>query len=330
MKIKFSSLPTSGEKIQVSFDGGQSFNDYNVEDVRESGIQLDENQDYSLIQVKSSSSLLKNLEVIKKISLSDPDVLSGCSFITDMTVDSSWPFCVTGIILPDGVTEIKAADNGYSCGESSFTLDAMFPNLRTIELPDTVTAIRSYAFYGSQISSLDIPNSVTTIDYNAFNGCTNLTSINIPDSVTSISINVFQGCSSLTSITIPDSVTTIGDSAFQYCSGLTSINISGRVTSISGYAFNGCTSLTSIEIPNSVTSIGQSAFSSCTSLTSIEIPNSVTSIGQSAFYDCSNLKTINYTGTEDQWNAIAKGTNWNKNCPSDMVINYNYVGSVLA
>ena len=69
MKIKFSALPTSGEKIQVSFDGGNTFTEYNVEDVRESGIQLDENQDYRLIQIKSSSSLLKNLEVVKKRNL---------------------------------------------------------------------------------------------------------------------------------------------------------------------------------------------------------------------------------------------------------------------
>jgi hypothetical protein len=43
---------------------------------------------------------------------------------------------------------------------------------------------------------------------------------------------------------------------------------------------------------------------------------------------CSELKTINYTGTEDQWNAITKGTNWNQNCPSDMVINFNYVKEI--
>jgi hypothetical protein len=217
MKIKFSALPTSGEKIQVSFDGGNTFTEYNVEDVRESGIQLDENQDYSLIQIKSSSSLLKNLAVVKKICLSDPDSLSSCSFITDMTVDSRWPYCVTGIVLPDGITEFTAIDDGCSCGGSYISLSTMYPNLKTIKMPNTVTVIGSYAFSNCQMESFDIPDSVNTIGDYAFSDCTGLTSITIPDSVTSIGDYAFSGCSGLTNVTIPDSVTSIGNSAFNGC-----------------------------------------------------------------------------------------------------------------
>ena len=68
MKIEFTDLPTSGGKIQVSFDGGSSFADYNVEDVRESGISLEDNQDYEKIQIRGPANVLKNLNVVKNIS----------------------------------------------------------------------------------------------------------------------------------------------------------------------------------------------------------------------------------------------------------------------
>ncbi len=116
-----------------------------------------------------------------------------------------------------------------------------------------------------------------------FSNCTLLTSVTIPESITSIGICAFDGCTSLTSITIPESVTNIGYYVFSNCSSLTEIIIPNSVTSIDSSAFDGCTSLTSITIPDSVTSIGDRAFSGCTSLKSITIPDSITSIGYDAF-----------------------------------------------
>ena len=96
-----------------------------------------------------------------------------------------------------------------------------------------------------------------------------MTSVTIPNSVTSIGNYVFCDCWDLTSVTIGNSVTSIGNYAFYYCWDLTSITIPNSVTSIGNYAFYNCSDLTSITIPESVTSIGNSAFNECYRLTEI-------------------------------------------------------------
>ena len=87
-----------------------------------------------------------------------------------------------------------------------------------------------------------------------------MTSITIPDSVTTIKMNAFHGCTGLTSLTIPGGVTEIGAYAFYGCTGLTRVTIGNGVTSIPMEAFNGCISLTEVTIPASVTSIRSDAF----------------------------------------------------------------------
>ena len=165
--------------------------------------------------------------------------------------------------------------------------------MTSITIPNSVTSIGYDTFCGcTGLTSVTIPNSVTSIGQNAFSNCTGLTSVDIPNSVTSIGNYAFERCSGLTSVTIPNSVTSIGDFVFQYCSGLTSVTIPISVTSIGNSAFSYCRSLTSVTIPNSVKSIDKSAFSECSSLTSITIPNSVTSISDEAFAKCSNLENV--------------------------------------
>ena len=156
-----------------------------------------------------------------------------------------------------------------------------------------VVEIGSLAFQGcDNMTSVTIPNSVTSIGNNAFVDCRGLTSVTIPKEVTSAGFGIFNYCTGLTSVIIENGVTEIWESTFSGCTGLTSVSIPDGVTSIGKRAFVGCTGLTSISIPNSVTSIGERAFADCTGLTSVSIPNSVTSIGERAFADCTNLTSI--------------------------------------
>ena len=101
-------------------------------------------------------------------------------------------------------------------------------------------------------------------NYGSFERCSGLTSVTIPNSVTSIGSSAFSGCIGLTSVTIPNSVTSIGDYVFYNCIGLTSVTIPNSVDSIGHGAFWGCSSLTSVTIPNSVISIGDDAFDAYT------------------------------------------------------------------
>ena len=85
------------------------------------------------------------------------------------------------------------------------------------------------------------------------------------------------------------------------------------MTSIGDSAFANCSGLTSITIPDSVASVGNKVFHGCYRLTNVTIGNGVTSIGEYAFYGCWGLTSIEYEGTNEQWNLVLKGVNWNYN-----------------
>lgn len=133
---------------------------------------------------------------------------------------------------------------------------------------------------------------VTRFEKNCFAGCTDLTSIIIPSSVTSLGNDCFLDCSSLTSITIPSSVTSLGNECFKGCYCLNSIAIPSSITSLSDNCFNNCVSLKSVTIPLSVRSIGDGCFYNCESITNVAIPSSVTSLGDYCFSGCKGLISI--------------------------------------
>ena len=184
--------------------------------------------------------------------------------------------------------------------------------ITSITIPDSVTTIGSFAFFicpNLATVTFGENSQLTTIREYAFYACPSLTSINIPDSVTTIGDFVFWFCSNLTTVTLGENsqLTTIGINAFRDCSSLTSINIPSSVTTILSRAFSDCSNLTTVTFGENsqLTTIGNSAFYGDSSLTSINIPSSVTSIGNSAFEDCSNLTTVTF-GENSQLTKIGE------------------------
>lgn len=212
-------------------------------------------------------------------------------------VTGAIPYTVS-VTIPATVTNGGNTYTVTSIGSGAFG-DCRY--LTSIDLPNSVTSIGNEAFCGCGFTSIVIPNSVTYIGKEAFSWCTSLTSVDIPNSVTSIGDGSFYGCTGLTCITIPNSVTSIGKDSFSWCTGLTSVtvangnpkydsrnNCNAIIETVSNTLIAGCKSTV---IPNSVTSIGDGAFYGCTGLTRITIPNSVTSIGWLAFSE-SGLTSI--------------------------------------
>ena len=191
----------------------------------------------------------------------------------------------------DGV-EISLSDLDENNGD--YQLSEGVHIIKYTLLDSTLVAQRSFQNC-IKLTSVKVPDSVTSFGLSAFYGCTNLTMFNsnisgeciIKDNIITIGDYAFGACPGLTSVTIPNSVTTIGQSAFNGCSGLTSVTIPNTVNSIGEKCFWNCTNITNAVI--NCDSIGVNAFSGCSSLTDVIISSDVTTIGQSAFWNCENL-----------------------------------------
>lgn len=202
---------------------------------------------------------------------------------------------LTSAVLQEGVTAIDACAFAYSTnlssvstpssltqiGENAFTGTA----LMNAQAEDVIYLGNIAIGYGGTMpanQSVVIKDGTRVIADKAFSGQQNMTSVYLPNSVTSIGKAAFWGCTGLSSITIPSSVATIGMSAFSNCNSLTSVDLYCKEVGDSWFSSNN--SIKQVTLREGVTSIGNSAFSDCSKLETLIVPNSLSNIGSSAFY----------------------------------------------
>ncbi len=200
-----------------------------------------------------------------------------------------------------------------------------YSSLTQLTIGDEVEAVPNYFAYGSRLTSVQIPASVTAIGDYAFASCSSLSNAQLPAGLISIGNGAFQNCTAMSNIALPGSLTTIGAEAFTGCVGITNLSVPASVTSFGHHAFFDCSGLESIVVdaanpvydsrencnamfktandsivlvcknttlPASMTIIPDSAFYGQTTLINLDIPSTVTSIGKDAFNACSNLTSI--------------------------------------
>ena len=213
-------------------------------------------------------------------------------------------------ITGDNTVEVTYSDRDNNTYSGSISVPETVTNNGT---EYSVTKIGEYAFQGSAVTSVSMPECITSIGQYAcnecgsletvvlptnlddfsgwciFRNCRNLKNIAIPENVTEIPNGTFINCSSLAAITIPQGVGEIGSNAFYGCSSLTSIEIPEGVKYLYEQVFYGCTALESVKLPQNLLQIGNNCFYKCGALSDISLPSSIEIIAEGAFYNCENL-----------------------------------------
>ena len=192
----------------------------------------------------------------------------------------------TRVVIPEVLNELSVVgigDYAFS-GKSQIT---------AVEIPDSVQYILSSAFRGCEdLEYVKMPPSLQKIGSHAFYDCKSLKYLDMPDGVKEIGAYAFYGCISLRNIDIPYGITRIEQYTFMYCSSLTDIIIPDTVKTIEWNAFRNCRDLKNVDLGKGLTNLGLCAFCCCENLTDMVIPNGTIVIDENAFYDCVQLKRI--------------------------------------
>ena len=166
-------------------------------------------------------------------------------------------------------------------------------NLTTVTLAESLTTLGSNAFESCKsLKTIKIPSGVTAIPENCFRECSLMESVSLPEGLVEIGASAFSGCQNLESVTLPESLTTLGSNAFESCKSLKTIKIPSGVTAIPENCFRECSLMESVSLPAGLVKIGAYAFNGCQNLESVALPESLKTLGYSAFKACKLLKTI--------------------------------------
>ena len=201
-----------------------------------------------------------------------------------------------------GCTQLKTVRFEAGTTKVAARLFALCPGIETITLPDTVVSIDKEAFYHCvNLGNIVFSGNLTQIGYGAFEGCSRFTALSLPARLQTVGARAFADCVRLEGITIPDNVTKIDSYAFRDCTALAEVTLSKKLATISYGAFHNC-ALTEIEIPKSLESAEKwnddyGVFSGCTQLKTVRFEAGTTKVAARLFALCPGIETITLPDT---------------------------------
>lgn len=232
----------------------------------------------------------------------------GCALLISLASIAETSWAIEYNVTIDGITyeydwRTQSYYVGHSTGACGFDTTSGIKDVKVLsaipasqngsEKDIPVTKLYSGAFRDcTEITSVQLPNSVTTIGWDVFYGCTNLKSVNLPKGLTSMGPFAFSHCSSLTSVEIPGTLSFLPYAAFMWCDNLSEVKFGEGIEGIAEDAFQYCTSLKEAILPNSVDSIGRSAFNGCTALEKVTLGSGLHKIGDYVFSGCTSLAEL--------------------------------------
>jgi len=229
--------------------------------------------DHPVTVKRSTFGVLNNMDSMHFV---DPEVERICIKSLDSDKDSVFTYSDAA-----AVTTLGNAFKGNTVIET-------FPELIYFT---SITSLQGAFMNCSNLRSVEIPESVTTLGNETFLGCKSLEHITIPPGVTSIGLSCFSGCAMLSSVDLSEGLETVNSNAFLNCTGLKSIKLPSSVRMLDSYAFGTCKSLTNFEFPESLVTIGANCFENCSSIGQIDLSpcQGLTKIGNYAFSGCTGI-----------------------------------------